>query len=78
MKELELDEIRLDCIEEKNRLNAEIEKQKIRDYFAARAMEAFLTELTHRQEPFLFDQVAETAYDMARAMMKAREREAYK
>jgi len=45
----------------------------LRDYFAAKAMEAFLTDLTHKQDVFLLDEVADTAYAMADAMMKARE-----
>lgn len=45
----------------------------LRDYFAAKAMEAFLTDLTHKHEVFLLDEVADTAYEMAEAMMKARE-----
>jgi hypothetical protein len=44
----------------------------LRDYFAAKAMEAFLTDLTHKQDVFLLDEVADTAYAMADAMMKAR------
>jgi hypothetical protein len=45
----------------------------LRDYFAAQAMQAFLTDLTHKEELFLLDEVADTAYQMADAMMKARE-----
>lgn len=44
----------------------------LRDYFAVRAMEAFLTELTHQQELVLFDSVATTAYLCADAMLEAR------
>jgi hypothetical protein len=44
----------------------------LRDYFAAKAMEAFLTELTHKEAVFAFKTVAETAYLMADTMMEAR------
>jgi len=45
---------------------------ELRDYFAAKAMEAFLTELTHKEAVFTFKSVAETAYLMADTMMEAR------
>jgi hypothetical protein len=45
----------------------------LRDYFAAKAMQPFLDQLGCRADKKWFDEVAEGAYRMADAMMKARE-----
>ena len=44
----------------------------LRDYFAAKAMQTFLDQLGCRADQKWFEQVAEGAYRMAEAMMKAR------
>ena len=44
----------------------------LRDYFAAKALQPFLNQLGCRADQKWFDQVAEGAYRMADAMMKAR------
>jgi len=45
----------------------------MRDYFAAKAMQPFLDQLGCRADQRWFDEVAEGAYKMSDAMMKARE-----
>ena len=45
----------------------------LRDYFAAKAMQTFLDQLGCRADQKWFEQVAEGAYRMADAMLKARE-----
>jgi hypothetical protein len=45
----------------------------LRDYFAARAMDALITATINADTDWLFSNVAETAYNMADAMLKARE-----
>jgi len=45
----------------------------LRDYFAAKAMQPFLDQLGCRADQKWFDEVAEGAYKMADAMIKARE-----
>jgi len=45
----------------------------LRDYFAAKAMQPFLDQLGCRADQRWFDIVAEGAYKMADAMIKARE-----
>jgi hypothetical protein len=45
----------------------------LRDYFAAKAMQPFLDQLGCRADQEWFDKVAQGAYRMADAMMKARE-----
>lgn len=44
----------------------------LRDYFAAKAMQAYVTELTHKEAEYVCGSVAEMAYFMADAMMEAR------
>ena len=45
----------------------------LRDYFAAKAMQAFSNEVGWASDQEWFDQIAEGAYRMADAMLKARE-----
>jgi len=45
----------------------------LRDYFAAKTMQPFLDQLGCRADQKWFDEVAEGAYKMADAMIKARE-----
>ena len=44
----------------------------LRDYFAAKAMQAYVTELTHQEADYVCGAVAEMAYFMADAMMETR------
>ena len=44
----------------------------LRDYFAAKAMQAYVTELMHKEADYVCGAVAEMAYFMADAMMEAR------
>lgn len=44
----------------------------LRDYFAARAMDALITATINADTDWLFSNVAETAYNMADAMLEAR------
>ena len=44
----------------------------LRDYFAAKAMQAIITRFPHDQGGWKEDYVAESAYFMADAMMEAR------
>lgn len=46
----------------------------IRDYFAAKAMEALILGSGYNKEAFLYCGVAEMAYEQADAMMKERNR----
>ena len=46
----------------------------LRDYFAAKAMQGFASTL-RGDAPILFDRLAEDAYRMADAMLKAREKQ---
>jgi len=48
------------------------EEMTLRDYFAAKAMQAYVTELTHKEAEYVCGSVAEMAYFMADAMMEAR------
>jgi hypothetical protein len=45
----------------------------LRDYFAARAMQNFRDQIGSQSDQEWFDKVAEGAYRMADAMLKARE-----
>jgi hypothetical protein len=45
----------------------------LRDYFAARALQNFRDQIGSQSDQEWFDQMAEGAYRMADAMMKARE-----
>ena len=45
----------------------------LRDYFAARALQNFRDQIGSQSDQEWFDKVAEGAYRMADAMMKARE-----
>ena len=45
----------------------------LRDYFAAKAMQNFRDQIGSQSDQEWFDKVAEGAYRMADAMMKARE-----
>lgn len=45
----------------------------LRDYFAAKAMQNFRDQIGSQSDNEWFDKVAEGAYRMANAMMKARE-----
>lgn len=45
----------------------------LRDYFAARALQNFRDQIGSQSDQEWFDQIAEGAYRMADAMMKARE-----
>ena len=47
---------------------------ELRDYFAAKAMQTFLDEVSSQSGQEWFDQIAKGAYRMADAMMKAREK----
>ena len=44
----------------------------LRDYFAAKAMQAFLDQVGWKSDKKWFDEIAEGAYRQADAMMKAR------
>ena len=44
----------------------------LRDYFAARAMDALITATINADTDWIFSNVAETAYNMADAMLEAR------
>ena len=44
----------------------------LRDYFAAKAMQAFLDQVGWKSDQKWFDEIAEGAYRQADAMMKAR------
>lgn len=46
----------------------------LRDYFAARAMQGFLDEVGCNSDQKWFDEIAEGAYKVADAMLKAREK----
>lgn len=48
------------------------EGMDLRDYFAAKAMQGLLT--TVKDEEWQYDEVAAIAYEMADAMMEAREK----
>jgi hypothetical protein len=81
MNDIDLDNLKSTCLEEQNRYKAEIEKQKLRDYFAGKAMQGMTTwgkdtlELLEKRMGIndYWDYVAENAYLAADAMMKARE-----
>ena len=45
----------------------------LRDYFAARAMQGFVDEVGCNSDQKWFDEIAEGAYKVADAMLKARE-----
>ena len=45
----------------------------LRDYFAAKALQNFRDQIGSQSDQEWFDQIAEGAYRMADAMMKARE-----
>ena len=45
----------------------------LRDYFAAKAMQAFLDQVGWKSDQKWFDEIAEGAYKTADAMLKARE-----
>jgi len=45
----------------------------LRDYFAARAMQGAMSGCAARGEAFLYSDLAALSYEMADAMMKARE-----
>ena len=45
----------------------------LRDYFAAKAMQGFLDQVGWKSDQQWFDEIAEGAYKVADAMMKARE-----
>ena len=45
----------------------------LRDYFAAKAMQEFLDEVSSQSDQVWFDPIAKNAYRMADAMLKARE-----
>ena len=45
----------------------------LRDYFAAKAMQTFLDSVGWNSDQKWFDEIAEGAYKMADAMLKARE-----
>jgi hypothetical protein len=61
-------------IEQKEKLKASrlLDELDLRDYFAAKAMQGLLAGLTPTTV-WSQDEVAETAYNVADAMMKARE-----
>ena len=46
----------------------------LRDYFAARAMQGFVDEVGCNSDQKWFDEIAEGAYKVADAMLKAREK----
>ena len=48
------------------------EGMTLRDYFAARAMDALITATINADTDWIFSNVAETAYNMADAMLEAR------
>jgi hypothetical protein len=56
----------------KNKAQPTNEVIGMRDYFAAKAMQAYVTELTHKEAEYVCGSVAEMAYFMADAMMEAR------
>ena len=45
----------------------------LRDYFAAKAMQACITGMANRRESFNYAECAAVAYEQADAMLKARE-----
>ena len=47
----------------------------LRDYFAAKAMQAFLDQVGWKSDQKWFDEIADDAHRMADAMMKAREKQ---
>jgi hypothetical protein len=49
-----------------------IEGMTLLDYFAAKAMQGAVTGAATRKEVFLFNECADLAYEMAAAMMEAR------
>jgi hypothetical protein len=51
------------------------EGMELRDYFAAKAMNAFLVEVGVRVDQNYLDEIAVRAYNMADLMMKARVKE---
>ena len=48
------------------------EGMTLRDYFAAKAMQAFLDQVGWKSDQKWFDEIADGAYKMADAMLKAR------
>ena len=53
--------------------NTEVNGMTLRDYFAAKAMQGILTATLTPNTIWSQDEAAETAYNVADAMMKARE-----
>ena len=45
----------------------------LRDYFAAKAMQGAISGIASRADEFLYAECAELSYEMADAMLKARE-----
>ena len=52
--------------------NEKFNGMSLRDYFAAKAMQRFLDEVSSKSDQEWFDQIAKNAYRMANEMMKAR------
>ena len=53
--------------------NTEVNGMTLRDYFAARALQNFRDQIGSQSDQEWFDLMAEGAYRLADAMMKARE-----
>lgn len=47
---------------------------ELRDYFAAKAMQAFLDQVHWKSDQKWFDEIAESSYKQADSMLKAREK----
>ena len=54
-------------------MEATKEGMTLRDYFAAKAMQACITGMANRRESFNYAECAAVAYEQADAMLKARE-----
>lgn len=56
-------------------MNETLEGMTLRDYFAAKALQNFRDQIGSQSDQEWFDKVAEGAYRMADAMLKARDEE---